>query len=156
MTIFERVDALETSVTGLITDLSNLRKQFTSMEETLDQVLNAEEDTGWLPLTLQNGVEAYSTNQVPQYRKVGKIVFVRGAVKNITARDTVIATLPAGFRPVGASHTYVQNTSQRTGNFAMYSRMIVNTSGAIKLEGITDGAAYGDKWFPIGCSFVVD
>lgn len=133
-TVFERLDALEQDV------------------NELKGLLN---DTGWKNLTLENGVEAYSTNQRPQYRKIGKVVFIRGAVKNILAKDTVIATLPDGFRPSN-SIPYVQNTSMRTGNFAMYSRMIVNNSGAIKIEGITDGAAYGDKWFPIACSFTID
>ena len=133
-TIFERLDVLEGAVTNLESKVH---------------------DTGWKNLTLENGVIEYSTNQRPQYRKIGKVVFIRGAVKNVLAKDTVIATLPEGFRPSN-SIPYAQNTSMRTGNFAMYSRMIVNNSGGIKIEGITDGAAYGDKWFPIACSFTVD
>lgn len=156
MTIFERLDALEATVNGLNTDISNLTRHLTSVEETVEEILNAEEDTGWIDLTLASGVEAYNSGQTPKYRKIGKIVFIRGAVKNIQDRDTTIATLPVGFRPASISYPYVQNTSIRTGNFAMFSRMIVGTDGRIRLEAISDGAAYGNKWFPITCSFVIE
>lgn len=156
MTVFERLDALEATVNGLNTDISNLTRHLTSVEETVEELLNAEEDTGWLDLPLASGIQAYSNAQTPKYRKIGKIVFIRGAVTNIQNRDTTIATLPAGFRPASISYPYVQNTSIRTGNFAMFSRMAVGTDGRIKLEAISDGAAFGNKWFPITCSFVIE
>lgn len=139
-TIFERLDALEANV-----------------NELTDTVEGMATDTGWIDLTLAEGIESYSANQKPQYRKIGKIVFIRGAVTNIPERNTVIATLPIGFRPVSVSNTYVQNTSLRTGDFAMIARLTINTSGVLKLEGISDGASYEDgKWFPITCSYPVE
>lgn len=111
-------------------------------------------DSGWQTLPLAEGIEAYG-GSVPQYRKVGKVVSLRGAVKNVLAAGT-IATLPAGFRP-SLSVSYVQNTSMRTGSIAMFTRMIVGANGVIKVEAISDGAAYAaDKWFPIHCTFLID
>lgn len=113
-------------------------------------------DSGWINLTLENDVQPYSEGQPPQYRKINNTVFIRGAVTNINANATTIATLPSGFRPLAMSYPYVQNTTIRTGNFAMFSRMIVGTNGQIRLEAITDGASFGEKWFPINCSFPID
>lgn len=150
-TIFERLDALEANVNTLNVDVDEL----TSTVEDMDNRIPT--DTGWLDLTLNEGIESYSANQKPQYRKIGKIVFIRGAVTNIPERNTILATLPEGFRPVSVSNTYVQNTSLRTGDFAMIARLTINTSGVLKLEGISDGASYDDgKWFPITCSYPVE
>ena len=135
-TVFERLDALEAKVANL------------------ESIVGT--DTGWIDLPLDSGVQAYNSNQTPKYRKIGKIVFLRGAVTNILERNTIIGTLPAGFRPATVSHPYIQNTSMRTGNFPMFSRIIVGTDGIIKLEAISDGAAFGNKWFPINCCFVIE
>lgn len=109
-------------------------------------------DTGWLNLTLTSGIESYADTQIPQCRKIGNTVFVRGAVKNVSATG-IVATLPVGCRPT-ATISFVQNTSLRTGNFAMFARYSINWAGEIKLEGISDGASFGDsKWFPIHTCF---
>lgn len=127
-------------------ELLDARSIYDDIYELQDRVDALDYDSGWIDLPLATGIEAYSSNSKPQYRKVGKVVFLRGVVKGITATGTVIGTLPPGFRPSMAT-PFVQNTSVRTGNFAMYTRMIVSTNGAI-LE--------PDRWFPIGMDFVVD
>lgn len=156
MTIFERMDELESRVTSLNTDLNNLRNHFTSLEETVEELLNAESDTGWITLPLASGITAYNEANIPQYRKVGKVVFIRGTVKGVTARNTVIGTLPEGFKP-NKANPYVQNTSLGTGNFATQTRMTVTTTGDVKLEAISDNAVFGaEKWFPIATTYLVD
>lgn len=111
-------------------------------------------DTGWIDLTLSSGIVSYAPTQIPQCRRIGKTIYIRGAVKNVLANG-VIATLPAGYRP-NSTISFVQNTSVRTGNFAMYARWTVNAGGEIKLEAISDGAEYGEtKWFPISTCFTI-
>jgi hypothetical protein len=60
-------------------------------------------DTGWIPLPLSNGWVDYVTSGTyppASFRKVGGIVYVRGLLKNGTiANQTVMGTLPVGFRP---------------------------------------------------------
>ena len=51
----------------------------------------------WIALTLQNGWAAYAWS--PQYRMLGDIVYIRGAVKSGTMGQTAF-TLPVGYRPV--------------------------------------------------------
>lgn len=55
-------------------------------------------DSSWITLPLQNGASAYNTAQVPQYRKVGNQVFIRGVFRGIIEACTV-AILPTAFRP---------------------------------------------------------
>lgn len=155
-TIFERLDALEASVTSLNSDINNINRRFTSLEETVEEMLDAETDTGWITLPLASGITAYNEANTPQYRKIGKLVVVRGTVKGITARNTVIGTLPTGFRPTKAN-PYVQNTSLGTGNYATQTRLTLTTTGEVKLEAISDNAVFGaDKWFPIATMFLID
>lgn len=111
-------------------------------------------DSGWVNLTLASGVTAYAPTQLPQCRKIGKAVYIRGAVKNVLSNG-VLATLPAGYRP-NTTIAFAQVTSVRTGNFAMFARYTINSAGEIKLEAISDGADYGEtKWFPISTCFSI-
>lgn len=144
-TIYERVDALELAVTQAQSDID-------ALETALAQV--AISDSEWLNLPLTDGVESYGSTQVPQYRKIGNIVFIRGAVKNVLATGT-LGTLPIGYRPT-TTVSFIQNTSLRTGNFPMFARYTINSSGEIRLEAISDGASFGEsKWFPIMTTFTI-
>lgn len=59
-------------------------------------------DTGWINLTLNDGwTMGDYASEVPQYRKIGNIVYLRGLVNATTAAGNIIATLPQGFRPAG-------------------------------------------------------
>lgn len=110
-------------------------------------------DTGWNTLPLEDGIQAYGG--APQYRRIGKVVSIRGAVKNVLAAG-VLATLPEGCRPA-YSVSYVQNTSMRSSTCAMFARMLVGADGKIQVQAISDGAAFAaDKWFPIHCTFLID
>ncbi|MCQ2017300.1 hypothetical protein, partial [Clostridium butyricum] len=67
-------------------------------------------DTGWLNLPLSSGV-VVDSGLTPQYRKIGNRVFIRGSVKNILNGNSVIGTLPVGFRPVLQNHHYATFTN---------------------------------------------
>mgnify|MGYP003291001026 CR=1 FL=1 len=60
------------------------------------------DDSGWLDLTLENGVTSRdnTAKYKPQYRKIGNIVYLKGQV-SIPAHSAymVMATLPSGYRP---------------------------------------------------------
>ena len=108
-------------------------------------------DTGWINLPLADGIVAHSSNVTPQYRRIGDIVYIRGAVKGVLATGT-IATLPAGFRPA-QTVPFVQNTSI-TNSHAAFARMIVSNTGEVKIESASEGVTYNEtRWWPINCSF---
>ena len=62
----------------------------------------AVDDTGWIALTLENSWVNFDTvTYTPaRYRRRGGLVYVQGLIKDGTlTAGTILATLPAGFRP---------------------------------------------------------
>ncbi|PTI23407.1 BppU family phage baseplate upper protein [Staphylococcus warneri] len=112
-------------------------------------------DTGWLPLTLINNVQAYSTAYVPQYKLVNNngdiILKLKGAVKNLTTTGVVIATLPSNIASlVTMTSPFVQSSSFKNGN-ATTARWSVNTNGEIKFDGVSfsNTLMSADDFYPI-------
>lgn len=139
-------------IATLQAQMIDVQSDISALEQALAQ--STITDTGWLNLPLVDGVEAYG-GSTPQYRKIGKLVAIRGAVKNVLVPGP-IATLPVGYRPT-YSVPYVQNTSMRSTTCAMYDRMIIGADGVISVQAISDGAAFAaDKWFPIHHTFLID
>lgn len=132
-------------------DIESLKTRMDAVESILSGADLT--DTGWNALPLADGIQPYGGT--PQYRRIGKVVSIRGAVKNVLAAGP-LATLPEGCRPT-YSVSYVQNTSMRSTTCAMYARMHVGADGKIQVQAISDGAAFAaDKWFPIHCTFMID
>lgn len=169
MTIFERVEELEKLTKEQSQKIAKLQENessivdrlnvaygaISSIEETLESVLNATDDSGWVQIPLTNGAVAYSDATAPQCRRIGNVVAIRGAVKGITERNTTIGRLPEGFRPT-MINPYVQNTSMLTGNVAATSRMTISAAGNIQIQGVTKDAVFeADKWFPLATMFFI-
>ena len=81
----------------------NIKNSYgTSQTDTYSQsyLNNYIEDSGWNDLQLLNSVTSRGTNYTPQYRKIGKVVYIRGQV-NIPSHNSgiIMATLPTGYRP---------------------------------------------------------
>ena len=74
-------------------------------------------DTGWQPLPLINGATKAGSANLPQYRLVTindtNLLFIKGAVKNITSNTMVFAKLPT-------------NISQKIRSYAEYSKVDIN------------------------------
>lgn len=74
-------------------------------------------DTGWLPLPLINGTIQAGSANLPKYRLVTindtNLLFIRGAVQNITSRTMTFAKLPT-------------NISQKISSYAEYSKVGIN------------------------------
>lgn len=135
MTIFERLDALETLTTNLSNEVVELEEKLT--------------DSGWITLPLLNGAVAYNTAQTPQYRKIGNHVFVRGVLKGITA-PCIVATLPEGFRP---SQRLILNLP-RAGY--TLTRFEIETNGEVKYVGSYSEIA-DITWFSFSdTNFLID
>lgn len=123
------------------------------------EITDDTKDSGWQTATLTNAFELYSATANPvQYRKVGKIVYVEGAVKPAGdvsgSGDTyTIFTLPSGYRPANNKYFLCQGSTKNTwlctvgsnGNVT-FSRYGTNT--------------YADPttstWLPFNFSFLTD
>lgn len=85
--------------------------------EVSDYVYNAKytaqsDDTGWLNLTLNSGWSSPYMSDVAQYRRIGKVVYLRGLINATAAAGPNIATLPEGYRPSGQFQRYISCVNQ--------------------------------------------
>lgn len=121
-------------------------------------------DTGWQNLGLAGTARPNSDSSKPQYRRIGNIVYLRGALTNITRRDTVntFAKIPAFIVLEGQtinlvpsrSHSFIQNTSRASGGVAHSARWVVSTTGNISLEAATR-EPLASHWFPLNTSYPI-
>lgn len=102
-----------------------------------------EGDTGWEDLTLESGFTSRGADFKPQFRKVGKTVYLRGQITgNFTTSSTPVFQLPAGYRPT-MEHVFraFHENNYLTGNIIKngYLSAIANTnfSGYLVLDYIT-------------------
>ncbi|NFO41098.1 hypothetical protein FDB42_13540 [Clostridium botulinum] len=108
-------------------------------------------DTGWLPLPLINGTVA-NTIDIPSYRRVGRMLSLKGEIDNIISTVTTVATLPSGFTPnskfggssIALSFFWTGADTQ--------SRMFINKNGNIIVPNHTDTK----KMWLDGINFMID
>ena len=105
----------------------------------------------WSNLTLQNGWATYGgIYSTPQYTKVSDgVVHLKGLIRSGTNTDgTVIATLPAGFRP---STRLLSTVASAAGN-SSHTRLDVLPNGQLIIQ-----ASDGNGWLSLdGISFVAE
>lgn len=107
-------------------------------------------DSGWIDLPLTGSVVAFNDEQKPRYRRIGKEVFLSGVVKNISAFNTVITTLPLNYRPSKKLIIAVPSTATK------FSRISIQTNGVMTYEQSNDDIVGTTNWHSIACNFNVD
>ena len=114
------------------------------------------DDSGWIRPTLNSNFTDYTSSQRVAYRRVGRVVFIRGSLNPTTTLDTTTEqtafTLPEGFRPSQAEHFLCQ------GSNANKWLCTVTSSGAVTVSryGTTDqGKVSTSTWLPLSVSFLV-
>lgn len=107
-------------------------------------------DSGWIDLPLAGSVIAFNDEQKPRYRRIGKEVFISGVVKNISAFNTVIATMPANYRPSKKVIFAIPSTATK------FSRISIQTNGVMTYEQSNDDIVGITNWHSIACSYNVD
>lgn len=81
-------------------DLANLVLAAPNGSVVIDGVAVDNTDSGWISLTLTNGWSANSTFGTPAYRRIGRLIFLRGVIQASSSNNNKIAfTLPSGYRP---------------------------------------------------------
>lgn len=128
---------------------------------TKEYVDNQYKDTGWQNAVLDGNFSPYEST-VTQYRRIGNIVFIRGAVTptkpltfGATVPDFPIFTLPVGYRPT----IQQMNVCQGSGTNIWCCRVL--SDGTVSASRYRSGDTYGQNvpttaWFPLGFSFPVD
>lgn len=59
------------------------------------------EDSGWVNVQMGNNIALYDSASVMQVRRIGKVVHMRGTLKNLASfqEHASFLIIPAGFRP---------------------------------------------------------
>lgn len=110
-------------------------------------------DSGWKTLPLASGITPNSDAVIPQYRKIGEAVYLRGGIKGITGDNVTIGTLPAGYRPTRVFH-FLQNKTA-SGNVPMVARWKIESDGDIVMSFCEDQPE-ATHWFALDTSFLVN
>ena len=125
------------------------------LEEMIESVNGKLQDTGWVDVKMGNGI--VTDTQAPQVRRVGKLVYLRGVVRNNTSWSThdSFLTIPNNFRPA-YTHRCIQTSY---GSFRY--RLEVLADGQCKALAITndtEGNATIEKgkWFQVDTCWYVD
>lgn len=93
----------EDGVPNLADAVADLAQAVTTLQADVEAL---EADTGWIQLSAAAGIN-FSANWVPKLRKVGKVVYLRGLCTGVTANQTQLLAIPAGYRPPVGGHAYV-------------------------------------------------
>ncbi|WP_458454202.1 hypothetical protein [Methanobrevibacter sp.] len=132
------------------------------LSDRITTVSSAVADSGWKTLNVStgNGFSHYTSSQTVQYRKIGKIVNMRGAVRNnwnnrqVDHTGWYIGTLPAGYCP---SH-YIQAVNQGSG--INRHLLEIESDGTVSVGARYGGNAYvdmkKDAWLTCNITFFVD
>ena len=101
---------------------------------TRDDLQRYTQGAPWRDLSLQNGWQHHPEYNRVQYSKsFDSVVYLRGSARGgRTARDTVIGTLPADFRPTQTLYVLATNNSYAVANLA------INPNGTIIVKNNVD------------------
>lgn len=117
-------------------------------------------DSGWQTATLTSSFVTYSGQAAPAYRKIGNVVYLRGAIAPAatwnSSTETTIFTLPSGYRPATNMYSLCQ------GSTMAHWLLIINASnGNVNAQRYGDGTSFNTAvptsvWMPFsGVSFPV-
>lgn len=78
-------------------------------------------DTGWQNMTLLNSWAATNSDNVPQYRRIGKVVYLRGVVGNVFANNnTQFWEIPTELRPISSLYLPAAGSAFLVGHARVY------------------------------------
>lgn len=101
----------------------------------------------WTDLPLAAGITAYSEAQKPRYMRNNKTVFLSGVVKGLTTHDSLIGTLPSGFRPAKKVIFPIASVGQ------IISKLSVETDGRIVYNRSSMEPIVAENYHSIACCF---
>ena len=136
---------------------SNMFDTYTILDSgNYDEVM----DSGWFyGGAIGDGFSIYANDTQIQYRKIGKIVHIRGAVKPTTdiagsTTSYTIFTLPEGYRPSAPVYARCQGSSANSWLLS------VTAAGAVRFSrygyGTTYVTATAGTWLPFDVTFFID
>ena len=133
------------------------RQNKVNILESINKLSNEIKDGGWENATLNSGFTQYDSGSTPQYRKVGKLVEIRGAVKPTSdiasGGSATIFDLPTGCRPSNNIYVLCQGSGKNFWLLTIYEggSIVVSRYGSTANAKCPTGA-----WLPFHATFTVD
>lgn len=118
--------------------------------------IKAQEDTGWVALTLESGVTAYNCGGIstPSYRRIGNHVYIEGGITVTPGTNKVnIATLPTGCRPKNTIHFFTPCQGLRIARFNITSTGLIGVEWALNIEDST--YCESSIWMTLKADFII-
>lgn len=125
------------------------------------EITQENNDTGWLNITLANGVNAWSTEQTPKYKilKIGNStqIQLKGAVTNVNKFSTTLGTLPDNISSLLDQDLQFILPASKKLNIYPTNRISIKKTGEIYFYGSTIDEQYltTTDWIPINVNFIV-
>lgn len=115
-------------------------------------------DTGWQNLPLADGIIVANEQRPVQYRRINNEVFIRGGIRGVSADNTVIGTLPSGYRPPSGFYAVqmTQHTAGEGKNTPNFWRMNIRTNGEVVMQQTTNPAHSASHWYDLDTQFLMD
>ena len=112
---------------------ADIASTVTMIRKLDDKVSNFMADGGWINFYLESGATAYDSTTTPAVRCIGNRVYLRGAIKGVTASGKTICTVPVAYRPA-IDHIYTTSANDASGNVNDTIVMRISASnGTVKL-----------------------
>ena len=106
-------------------------------------------DSSWQNLPLKEGISVGESTGKAQYRKIGKLVQLRGDIQGIGAANQTVATLPTGYRP--STRVFCVNACSGL----RFCRFSILTNGNVLFEWTND-QNYNLSSYHINATFLID
>lgn len=111
-------------------------------------------DSGWVALPLRTNVAL--SGETPMYRKIGRVIYMRGRVVVTTAGNwsttaTAVGDLPAGFRPSTSNILFAEVIG--TAGSSAPGRMFVTSAGVVNVNTVTGTMDRTTNAFPLTAAF---
>lgn len=172
---YYKIEANEDNIKKLQTDIENLTQSDEDTKEKIENVINDISTindnlknmittTDWVDIVLTENIEKYNDTETPQYKITSfngiEIVYIRGSVKGITERNTVIGNIPLS-KNLDQKHPFTQVcTLKRNDKDELYTpinRWEIKTNGDIELIllDIPPNDIKGTEWCPISTNFII-
>lgn len=106
---------------------------------------------GWRDLTPYGGAQPYGSGTGPQVMRVGDIIFLRGALTNITSRQQSVLTLPGDCRP-SRDWQFMANISIGANYQARFARWNIRADGTVVMDYVQDNS-FDANWWSVNTVF---
>ena len=108
-------------------DFAKVPSDIKALAEATETAIKGSE---WIDLPLAEGVVSYSDALKPQYRVIGRIVYLSGVITNILAANTALANMPVELRPKKQQY-FIFGSATVSGIGATNYNAQISTSGII-------------------------